>query len=121
MRNGDRPYRRLGADLTEIPVKSMFDDYAAFAYHRAPDFPEGLDRVTPYAPVFRSWMEEIDAAAEEGLTVPTIWHPEVIGTPGRVILMNEFIGELASRPDVRIQTCEQIAAEFEALILDGMD
>lgn len=120
MRDGDRPYRHRSAALTEIPVKSLFDDYSAFAYHRAPHFPEGLDRVAPYAPVFRSWMEEIDAAAEEGLTVPTIWHPEVIGTPGRVILMDDFIGELASRADVRIHTCEQIASEFEAGVLDGM-
>ncbi|GAB2711348.1 polysaccharide deacetylase family protein [Arthrobacter bambusae] len=117
MRSGDRPYRHARVALTEIPAKSLFDDYAAFAYHRAPDFPRGLDRIAPYAPVFRSWMAEIDAAAEEGLTVPMIWHPEIIGTPGRTVLMDEFIGHLVGRPDVRIQRADEVAAECEAEVL----
>jgi len=81
MRSGDRPYLRTDVPLHEIPAKSLFDDDSAFAYHRYPNFPSGLDRVAPYSPVFETWLGEIDAAAEESLTVSTIWHPKVMGTP----------------------------------------
>lgn len=112
MRGADRPYLHREVPLVEIPAKSLFDDYSVFAYHRAPDFPRGLDRIAAYAPVFRSWREEIDAAAEEGLTVSTIWHPKVIGTPGRAVLMDEFIGGLMARDDVRVLRADAVAAEF---------
>lgn len=114
MRSGDRPYRHRGAPIVEIPAKSLFDDYAVFAYHRDPDFPRGLDRIAPYAPVFRTWRDEVSAAALEGLTVSTIWHPKVIGTPGRTVLMDEFIGDLVSRDDVRFLRADEVAAELEA-------
>ena len=115
MRGGDRPYRHASAPLVEIPAKSLFDDYSVFAYHRAPNFPSGLDRIAPYAPVFRSWEEEIDAAAEEGLTVATIWHPKVIGTPGRSVLLDDFVERLVRRDDVRVMRADEVAAEYERL------
>lgn len=115
MRGGDRPFRHASVPLVEIPAKSLFDDYSAFAYHRAPDFPSGLDRIAPYAPVFRSWEEEIDAAAAEGLTVATIWHPKVIGTPGRSVLLDEFVERLVRRDDVRLRRADEVAADYRRL------
>lgn len=112
MRNGDVPYRHDGHPLIEIPAKSLFDDYTAFAYHRAPNFPSGLDRVAAYEPVFAAWEEEIEAAIEENLTVATIWHPKVIGTPGRALLLDRFIGTMAQNQRLRIQTCAEIAQEW---------
>lgn len=112
MRSGDRPYRRTDAPLYEIPAKSLFDDYSAFAYHREPNFPRGLDRIAPYRPVFTTWLEEIDAAADEGLTVSTIWHPKVSGTPGRARLMDDFIGTLLDRDDVRVMRADEVIAEI---------
>lgn len=114
MRSGDRPYTHEESPLVEIPAKSLFDDYSVFAYHRAPDFPSGLDRIAPYAPVFRSWREEIEAAVEEGLAVSTIWHPKVIGTPGRSVLLDEFIGELMDRENLRVLRADEVAAEHAA-------
>lgn len=112
MRGSDLPYLHPGLPLVEIPAKSLFDDYSVFAYTRAPDFPGTLDRVAPYAPAFRSWQEEVDASADEGLTVATIWHPKVIGTAGRAILLDDFIGWLVRRSDVRVLRADQAAAEF---------
>lgn len=113
LRGGDRPFWHARSQLIEIPAKSLFDDYAAFAYHRAPNFPRGLDRISPYEPVFRSWEAEIDAATEEGLTVATIWHPEIIGTPGRTILLDELIGRLTGRDDIRLMRADAVALEYE--------
>lgn len=113
MRGADRPYRHSGVPLTEIPAKSLFDDYSVFAYHRSPNFPSGLDRIAPYRPAFRTWMDEIDAAVAEGATTSTIWHPKVIATPGRSILLDEFIGQLAARTDVTITRADEVARDYE--------
>ena len=120
MRSGDQPFHHTSAPLVEIPAKSLFDDYSVFAYHRAPDFPSGLDRIAPYAPVFRSWLAEIDAAADESLTVSTIWHPKVIGTPGRAVLMGDFIGQLVAHSNVRIMRADAVAYEYTTGIENGL-
>jgi peptidoglycan/xylan/chitin deacetylase (PgdA/CDA1 family) len=113
MRGGERPYYHSDSQIIEIPAKSFFDDYAVFAYHRDPNYPVGLDRVASYRQAFSSWMAEIIAASYEGLTIPTIWHPKIIGTPGRAILLDEFLGELADNPKVRILGGDTIAEEFK--------
>ena len=112
LRNGDVPFRHTGLPLIEIPAKSLFDDYTAFAYHRAPNFPSGLDRVAAYTPVFEAWEEEIEASVLEKLTVATIWHPKVIGTPGRALLLDRFIGKLAHDPRISFETCSNIAGSW---------
>lgn len=112
LRNGDLPFWHEDFPLVEIPAKSLFDDYTAFAYHRAPNFPAGLDRVAAYAPVFESWEEEILAAVEEELTVATIWHPKVMGTPGRALLLERFIARLAGQHIIPFQTCHAIASAW---------
>lgn len=112
MRSGDRPYRHHEAPLAELPAKSLFDDGSAFAYHRAPNFPRGLDRIAPYRPVFRSWGEEIDGAAEEGLPVVTIWHPKILGSPGRLTLFDNFIRDLVDRETVQIKRADEVVSDF---------
>lgn len=109
LRNGDLPFRHSDNALIELPAKSLFDDYTCFAYHRAPNFPSGLDRVAPYRPVFNGWHEEILAAADEGLMVSTIWHPKVIGTPGRALMLDEFLGSIQDSGRVTVTTCGAVA------------
>ncbi|MCP3425574.1 polysaccharide deacetylase family protein [Rothia sp. AR01] len=111
LRSGDRPFLRRDVPLVELPAKSMFDDYAYFAYHRAPDFPRGLDRVASYRTTFDTWSLEARAAAAEGLTVSTIWHPKVIGTPGRLIEMERFLTGLLEEGAVRFRTAHDVARE----------
>ncbi|WP_426300682.1 polysaccharide deacetylase family protein [Arthrobacter sp. R-11] len=112
LRNGDLPFRHADNGLIELPAKSLFDDYTAFAYHRAPNFPSGLDRVAPYRPVFNGWRDEILAAADEGLMVSTIWHPKVIGTPGRALLLDEFLGSLVDSGQVHVTTSCAVAEDW---------
>ncbi|WGW13940.1 polysaccharide deacetylase family protein [Saxibacter everestensis] len=112
LRSGDLPFRHAGSGLAEVPAKSLFDDYAAFAYHRAPNFPSGLDRVASYHSVFRSWREEAFAGADEGLPVVSIWHPKVIGTPGRLLMLEAFIDDLQGHPNLRIATCGEVVEHY---------
>lgn len=112
LRNGDLPFRHEDHGLVELPAKSLFDDYTCFAYHRAPNFPSGLDRVAHYRPVFDGWRDEILAAADDGLFVSTIWHPKVIGTPGRALLLDELLGALSDTGRVDITTCRAVASAW---------
>lgn len=113
MRSGDEPYIDKQTGIVEIPTKSLFDDYGYFAYHRAPNFPTGLDRISDYERVFAYWLEEVDAAADEGLTISTIWHPKVIGTPGRCVALDQMLGQLAGSSALRLMTAAAIARETE--------
>lgn len=115
MRSGDHPYLDTATGIVEIPTKSLFDDYGYFAYHRSPNFPSGLDRIAPYEQVFDYWFDEIEAAAEEGLTVSTIWHPKVVATPGRSIGLERLLQRLGSHDAVRFTTgrdiCDEVAED----------
>lgn len=110
LRNGDAPFRHDGRTLIELPAKSLFDDYTAFAYYRAPDFPAGLDRVAHYRDTFSTWTDEVRAAADEGATVTTIWHPKVIATPGRAVLLEAFLADVRDR--IAVRTCADVVATW---------
>jgi len=112
MRSGDALYRHANG-LIEVPAKSLFDDYSAFAYHRAPDFPSGLDRIASYDGVFESWLEEILAATAEGLPVVSIWHPKIIGTPGRLLMVESLLTNLLADPGTPVRRCIDIVAAYE--------
>lgn len=114
LRGADVPFMHPGLDLVELPAKSLFDDYTAFAYHRKPNFPHGLDRVAHYGDVFDSWATEFLAGADEGATTVTIWHPKVIGTPGRALMLDQFLGELTSAKRLTFRTCHEIAVDSKA-------
>jgi len=110
LRGQDRPFAHQGVDLVEVPAKSLFDDYTAFAYHRGPNFPEGLDRIAHYGDVFEDWGAEFLSGAREGAVSVTIWHPKVIGTPGRALALDEFLGGLLDSGQLKFATCHNIAA-----------
>ncbi|MBK0417909.1 polysaccharide deacetylase family protein [Leucobacter sp. CSA1] len=111
-RSGDLPFRHEVNGLAELPAKSLFDDYAAFAYTRSPNFPAGLDRIADYGAVFRSWREEAVAGADEGVPVTSIWHPKIIGTPGRLVLLERFLRELRHEHGIRVTRCDEIVADY---------
>ena len=113
LRGADSPFMHEGLELVELPAKSLFDDYTAFAYHRKPHFPQGLDRVAHYGDVFDSWATELYAGADEGTTTITIWHPKVIGTPGRALMVDRFLGELVDSQRFSFHTCHDIAITWK--------
>lgn len=94
MRSGDAPFIHTESRLVEIPAKSLFDDYAYFAYSRDPHFPPGLDRIAGYRETFASWREELRASVAAGTVPATIWHPKILGTPGRLVLLEKLLMEL---------------------------
>ncbi|MHA3737297.1 polysaccharide deacetylase family protein [Pseudomonas sp. Eth.TT006] len=113
MRGDDRPYLvnvpGHSTPLVEIPGRWEMDDYASLAYTRAPNFPCGLDRTASYALTLDNWQREYDGAMDEGLCLTTLFHPKIIGKPGRILLLEQLFEHMRQRDDVWFATCRDVA------------
>jgi hypothetical protein len=85
------------------------DDYASLAYTRNPDWPSGGSRIASYRATLDSWIGEFDGYHAEGLCLTTIFHPKVIGTPGRAALLARWIDHLSDAGGVWFATCQDVA------------
>ena len=114
MRGDDRPYRTVlnekESDLIEIPAKWELDDYPQLAYDFFPAMPISLDRIKGYHQVLDNWKREFDGYYKYGYHFVLMCHPQVIGTPGKVILLEELIRYIKSFPDVWFATGSEIAS-----------
>lgn len=113
MRGDDRPYRTefdgKESDFIEIPAKWELDDYPQFAYEFFPSMPVSLDRIKGYELVLENWKREFNGYYRFGLCFVIMFHPQIIGTPGRVLLMEELIKHIKSHPDVWFATGSEIS------------
>ncbi|AJY38120.1 polysaccharide deacetylase (plasmid) [Burkholderia humptydooensis] len=113
MRGDDRPYLLPGHDgeppLVEIPGRWETDDYASLAYHRNPDFPAGLDRIAGYNATLDNWTREFDGVYRDGLCLTTLLHPKVCGKPGRIALLEAWLGHMQAQGGVWFARCREVA------------
>ena len=58
------------------------------------------------------WMEELDGICPLGGHCVLTMHPQVMGRPSRVALLDRLIGNIRSR-DVWIATCAEVASRAE--------
>jgi peptidoglycan-N-acetylglucosamine deacetylase len=125
MRGDDRPYVHAEANdggsrvgrpgrLVEIPARSDMDDYASLAYTTNPDWPSGGDRIASYELTLDNWIREFDGYRAEGLCLTTIFHPKVVGRPGRVSLLDRWIGHMASPGDIWFARCREVSDWWRA-------
>ena len=107
-----RPYRHEGRTLIELPIQWVLDDWPYFAFG-----PGQMDRpIQAAGPVETIWREEFDGiCALSGHFILTM-HPQVIGRPSRVALLDRFIGHIRSRPDVWIATCAEVARHAQKIL-----
>lgn len=113
MRGDDRPYFHAGGKLVEIPARSDLDDYASLAYTTNPDWPSGGDRIASYDLTLDNWTREFDGYHAEGLCLSTIFHPKVVGKPGRAVLLDRWIQHAKDADDVWFSTCADIATWWQ--------
>lgn len=113
MRGSDSPYRTIidgkETDFIEIPTKWELDDYVQMAYNMYPAEPVGQGRISGYDDVFENFKWEFEGYYEFGLSISYMFHPQVMGTPGRLILLDELIKHIKSRGDVWFATGSQIS------------
>ncbi|MDO4267885.1 MAG: polysaccharide deacetylase [Eubacteriales bacterium] len=114
MRGDDRPYRwdfgKGETDFIEIPARWELDDYPAFVYSFDPPQPAGQDRISSYRGVFSNWKHEFDGYYSMGGCMCWMLHPQIIGIPGRLDMLEELIDYMQGKNDVWFAPGSEIAA-----------
>jgi peptidoglycan/xylan/chitin deacetylase (PgdA/CDA1 family) len=112
MMNDVMPYRHPEKKLIELPVQWMLDDWIHFGF--APgDWEKSI--ATPSA-VLEIWSKEFAGIHEwGGVFVPTM-HPQIIGRPSRINMLDEFISFVKSHEGVWIAPCSQVAEHLDSVL-----
>jgi peptidoglycan/xylan/chitin deacetylase (PgdA/CDA1 family) len=101
----DRPYELLEdgepTGVVELPVEWILDDAPLFN-------PLGSRYMNP-RDVMQVWIDEFDAAWEEGTMFLLTMHPHVIGHRSRMVALQGLIDHIKSRGEVWFATHEQAA------------
>lgn len=123
MRGDDRPYRwtidgRV-SDLIEIPAHWELDDFPQFGFNAFPPFPIGQDRIAGHDATFDIWRHEFDGYYRFGLCFVLMMHPQVMGTPGRVALLERLIRHIKGHAGVWFACGADIAAWWRTATPDG--
>jgi peptidoglycan/xylan/chitin deacetylase (PgdA/CDA1 family) len=111
--NSDLPYQvtvgRLKTQLVELPVTFSFNDTAYFVY----TFGMSKPLLTPRM-VEEVFRDEFDAFyAEEGYCMFML-HPQVIGRPHRLSMLERTIEYMKSKGDVWFATAQEVAAHAKS-------
>ena len=97
--DNDVPYVHQvgGKRLVEVPVKWALVDFAYFVYA-----PQADIRSTMHDPdsVFETFAAEFDGAYKYGSLMTLTLHPQIIGRPSRLSVLERFIRYARSRPNV---------------------
>ncbi len=106
MMDADGPYtHRLDAEtppLVELPVSWTLDDYPYFG-SRPEASPARVEEI---------WRGEFDALLKiEGASFVLTMHPEVIGRPGRLAMLDRLVGHMRRFQDVTFYRCDKLAAQ----------
>ena len=103
-----RPYRHPGG-VVELPVQWILDDAPHFWFSNA----SWTKSIRPAREVLELWQEEAAGIHRlGGLTVLAL-HPQIIGRPGRIGMLEEFLGWVVGQGEVRTATCSELAADVD--------
>jgi peptidoglycan-N-acetylglucosamine deacetylase len=107
-----RPYRHEGRRLIELPVHWMLDDWPHFAWYVA----DSARNIKSTAEVEAIWTEELDGIRALGGSCILTMHPQVIGRPSRLALLDRMLTYVRSCEDVWIGTCAEIATYCDSVL-----
>lgn len=100
-----RPYRHEGFPLVELPVHWILDDAAHFWFN----LENWTKKISSPADVRAIWEGEFMGIRAMGGACILALHPQVIGRPGRLAMLDEFISFVKQHDDVWVASCTEIA------------
>ena len=98
------PYRREGTTLIELPVQWMLDDAPHFWFDGA----SWTKKISTTDEVRSIWEAEFRGYLRFGGAFVLTMHPQIIGRPSRLELLEGFIDFVQSHRDAWVATCRQI-------------
>lgn len=99
-----KPWVHPGADIVELPVQWLLDD--------APFFLFGGGRPRPISSadnVYQAWTEEFEGIYLHGGLFNLTMHPQIIGRPGRLLMLGRLIEFIRAHPNVWFATAGEVA------------
>jgi peptidoglycan/xylan/chitin deacetylase (PgdA/CDA1 family) len=99
-----RPYTHP-VGLVELPVQWLLDDAAHFWFSLA----DWNRKISLPREVREMWLEELGAIADLGGVGVLTMHPQIIGRPSRLKLLEDVIRWAKERGDIWIARCAEIA------------
>lgn len=100
------PYRHAGSSVVELPVHWILDDAPHFWF----DGSTWTKKISTPGEVLEIWQAEVGGIRALGGSAILTMHPQIIGRPGRLALLDEVVGWVRSDPATWIATCGEIAA-----------
>jgi peptidoglycan/xylan/chitin deacetylase (PgdA/CDA1 family) len=104
------PYRHASVPLVEVPVHWVLDDAAHFWF----DLDNWTKTIASPDDVLRIWEGEFQGIRALGGACVVAMHPQVIGRPGRLAMLDAFMTYVQSHDDVWLATCGEIADRVPA-------
>ena len=113
LRGHDIPYRipkpgsSKDSGLVIVPSYYEMDDFHSFA-----DYPgiQGYEaRIQSPQTAYEIWTTAFDGYYKYGLCYTTMFHPQIIGKPGYIILLDRLLSYLNRFPRVWYATAAQVA------------
>lgn len=102
------PYSHPGG-IIEIPVQWALDDAPYFMFQtRLPSRP-----IWPPSTVLKAWEEEFHGIYHYNALFNLTLHPQFIGRPGRLLMLEQLIVKIRSYPDVWMASLGEIAAHWK--------
>jgi peptidoglycan-N-acetylglucosamine deacetylase len=113
-----RPYRHPGFDIVELPVQWILDDAPHFWFDDVACWNKKISRPSEVREI---WTEEFLGIHElGGLTVLTM-HPQIIGRPGRLRMLDAFLDTVCAARGVRCTTAREAAESVRTTWAGGSD
>ena len=109
--DADLPYchKTPYGELVELPTAWVNDDWVYFGFSAVPPVGNGI---WSQEDVFEIWKEEFEGAYEEGGFFNVMGHPQVIGRPSRMRMVERLIQHILAKKDVWIARPLEIAEHF---------
>lgn len=104
------PYRLEGTSVIELPVHWMLDDAPHFWFAEA----TWTKKISTTGEVRAIWEEEFRGIRELGACCIFTLHPEFIGRPSRLKLLEEIIAVVRDAGDAWCTTCDELAGWVQA-------
>ena len=100
-----KPYRRENSSLVEVPIQWILDDAAHFWFDGA----TWVKKISTAEEVRSIWEGEFRGYHRLGGAFVLTMHPQVIGRPYRLELLEHMIEFVKGHEDTWITTCREIA------------
>jgi peptidoglycan/xylan/chitin deacetylase (PgdA/CDA1 family) len=101
-----RPYRHEGKQLVELPIQWILDDAPHFWFDGRESWTR---RISTPSEVREIWEAEFAGIRDLGGAFVLTMHPQIIGRPSRLALLDGFIAHVRRHSDVWVTTCRELA------------